>query len=142
MTIPTNEIYAAAVSQMLGDTNLEDPNTNFNPAFVNGNTIEVVGGGIISVPIRSFVVGAILANQNISNINLFSINPGGVVNLEFSIGSIAGDAFVNKITGNYTNFCSVTLTGSAGAGGMPVANHYSALQNITFQGLGGGSTCF
>ena len=99
LTTPTNAIYAAAVSQMLGDVNLNVPNTNFSPPFVNGNTIEVVGHGNISTPGSGrYVVGAILANQYVSNINVSSTNRGRK-SVKFIIGSIAGSAFVNKITG-------------------------------------------
>ena len=48
LTTPTNAIYAAAVSRMLGDVNLDVPNTNFNPPFIDGNTIEVINSGSIT----------------------------------------------------------------------------------------------
>ncbi|WP_232279061.1 hypothetical protein [Rickettsia akari] len=49
LNIPVNEIYTAAVCQMVVEVNLNNLNTNFNPQFVDGNTIEVINYGNITV---------------------------------------------------------------------------------------------
>src|SRR5207237_6447049 len=88
LTIPTNEIYAVAVSQMSGDVNLNDPDTNFAPPFVNGNTIEVINPGTIAILDDGvYNIGAIRADQLVTQILV-----GRVVDLntEVTIGSISG----------------------------------------------------
>ncbi|GAA5252829.1 hypothetical protein [Candidatus Rickettsia kedanie] len=73
LTIPVNEIYAAAVSQMVRDVNLNNPNTNFNPLFVDGNTIEVINSGNIIVSNSgTYNIGAIRANQEVNAISVGS----------------------------------------------------------------------
>ena len=45
---------------MVGDVNLNNPNTNFNPPFVDGNTIEVINSGNITVSNSgTYSIGAI-----------------------------------------------------------------------------------
>ncbi|MCC8418741.1 MAG: hypothetical protein LN590_04125, partial [Rickettsia endosymbiont of Glossina mortisans submortisans] len=140
LTIPVNEIYAVAVSQMVGDVNLNNPNTNFNPPFVDGNTIEVINSGNMTVSNSgTYNIGAIRADQEVTAISVGSGSTDLAINL--TIGSMSGVVKGLNITrfNNATNI-NITLNGNAGGGNIPPVNDYSALQQVSFTQMGGGDS--
>ncbi|HJD59543.1 MAG TPA: autotransporter domain-containing protein [Rickettsia endosymbiont of Omalisus fontisbellaquei] len=138
LTIPTNEIYAVAVSQMSGDVNLNDANTNFAPPFVNGNTIEVINPGTIAILDDGvYNIGAIRDGKDDTKILIGDDNLN--LKAEITIGSMSGIIDELRIIRlrDETDI-KVTLNGSAGVNNMPAANDYTALKSVAFQQFGGG----
>ncbi|WP_218460839.1 hypothetical protein [Rickettsia sp. TH2014] len=122
----------------LGDVNLNNPNANFNPPFVDGNTIEVINSGNITVSNSgTHNIGAIRADQEVTTISVGNGSTDLAINL--TIGSMSGVVKGLNITrfNNATNI-NITLNGNAGGGNIPLVNDYSALQQVSFTQMGGG----
>ncbi|MGX6960259.1 MAG: beta strand repeat-containing protein [Rickettsia endosymbiont of Pentastiridius leporinus] len=126
LTLPTNEIYAAGISTIIGDATLNDTNTNWDPEFIENSTI-VVGADNVRLHVNaSRAIRAIRLDNTLSYMGILDDN--GYIT---TVGSIAGAGKLTKFqfSGDGTN---LILTGEAGAENNPVANDYSGLQEIDF----------
>lgn len=111
---------ASGISTMTGNASLSDTATNWDPAFVDGNTI-VVGVDNISLNANaSKTIGAIRLDHDLT------INYQTGTAYTFTIGSIAGSG---KMTFNLQND-TLNLSGTAGTNNSPLANDYSGFFSI------------
>lgn len=121
--------FATGISTMTGDASLSDTTTNWNPAFVDGNTVVVGADNISLTADASVTIGAIRLDHTMSEIQHFVYS-----NIAPTIGSIAGTGLLNVLqTAGYSpNGQTWTLTGTAGVDNNPPANDYSGLSRIEF----------
>lgn len=106
----SNLVFATGISTMIGNASLSNMKTNWDPEFVEGNTVVVGKNGIRLTTDASTKIGAIRLDNTLSYIGNYASSVAAP-----TIGSIAGIAKLQKLQTAGPGTGQVwTLTGTAG----------------------------
>lgn len=127
LLIIPNMLFAVGISTMTGDASLSNTKKNWDPEFIEGNTVVVGKDSVLLTTNTPRRIGAIRLDNRLAELSFFNFNPS-------TIGSIAGDSKLTtlRIIGSKNDPHALTLTGEAGVNNNPPANDYSGVSHIRF----------
>ncbi|WP_186787958.1 hypothetical protein [Rickettsia parkeri] len=127
LLIIPNMLFAVGISTMTGDASLSNTKKNWDPEFIEGNTVVVGKDSVLLTTNTPRRIGAIRLDNRLAELSFFNFNPS-------TIGSIAGDSKLKmlRIIGSKNDPHALTLTGEAGVNNNPPANDYSGVSHIRF----------